>query len=117
MLALLLAGCVPLPPAPPPTAAPFVIQASPSPAPAPSPTAAPTGTPTAIPRPSITRVVIISIDGLRPDAIDAAPMPVLQELLRGGAYSLSAQTVMPSTTLPAHTSMLSGLCPSAHGIT
>lgn len=117
MLALLLAACLPLPPAAPATAAPAPIQASVAPSPAPSPTSAPTGTPTALPRPPVTRVVIISIDGLRPDAIDAAPMPVLQELMRGGAYSRSAQTVMPSTTLPAHTSMISGLCPSAHGVT
>jgi predicted AlkP superfamily pyrophosphatase or phosphodiesterase len=61
-------------------------------------------------------VVIISIDGLRPDAIDLAPMPILQGLMQTGAYSLTAQTIMPSTTLPANTSMLSGLCPSAHGV-
>ncbi len=61
--------------------------------------------------------MIISIDGLRPDAIDLAPMPVLQSLMRTGAYSLSAQTIMPSTTLPSHTSMLTGLCPAAHGVT
>ena len=44
-------------------------------------------------------------------------MPVLQSLMQTGAYSLSAQTINPSTTLPSHASMLSGLCPSAHGVT
>ncbi len=36
--------------------------------------------------------------------------------MQSGAYSLSAQTIFPSATLPAHTSMLSGLCPSKHGV-
>jgi predicted AlkP superfamily pyrophosphatase or phosphodiesterase len=36
--------------------------------------------------------------------------------MQGGAFSLSAQTVFPSVTLVAHSSMLSGLCPSKHGV-
>jgi predicted AlkP superfamily pyrophosphatase or phosphodiesterase len=62
-------------------------------------------------------VLIISIDGLRPDAIALAPMPNLQALMQTGAYSLTAQTIFPSVTLPAHTSMLTGLCPAKHGVT
>ncbi len=81
-------------------------------------TSEPTSTATEIPRPtSITRVLIVSIDGLRPDAIDMAPMPTLQGLMKVGAYSLSAQTIFPSSTLPSHASLLTGLCPSAHGVT
>lgn len=71
-----------------------------------------TPTPTAFAR----RVVILSIDGLRPDAISLAPMPNLMALMQSGAYSLTAQTVYPSVTLVAHTSMLSGLCPAKHGV-
>jgi len=82
--------------------------------PTPSPTA--TFTPTPTPRPQARRVLIVSIDGLRPDAIAAAPMPTLQNLMQTGAYSLQAQTIFPSATLPSHTSMLSGMCPSAHGV-
>jgi len=78
----------------------------------------PTTTATEIPRPTnITRVLIVSIDGLRPDAIDLAPMPSLQGLIQAGAYTYSAQTIFPSSTLPSHASMLTGLCPSAHGVT
>ena len=62
------------------------------------------------------RVVILSIDGLRPDAISLAPMPNLMALMQTGAFSLSAQTVFPSVTLVAHSSMLTGLCPSKHGV-
>jgi hypothetical protein len=72
--------------------------------------------PTATPKPAIQRVLIISIDGLRPDAIDMAPMPNLTALMQGGAFTLSAQTIHPSATLPAHSSMLTGLCPDQHGV-
>ena len=77
-------------------------------------TQTPTITPT--PAPLATRVVILSIDGLRPDAISLAPMPNLLELMQSSAYSLSAQTVYPSVTLIAHASMLGGVCPSKHGV-
>jgi predicted AlkP superfamily pyrophosphatase or phosphodiesterase len=53
---------------------------------------------------------------LRPDAIELAPMPNLLELMKTSAYSLTAQTPRPSATLPTHSSMLTGLCPSKHGV-
>lgn len=62
-------------------------------------------------------LVIISIDGLRPDAISRYPAHTLRRLMREGAYATSAQTISPSKTLPSHTSMLTGLPPSAHGVT
>src|SRR5687768_4085146 len=51
-------------------------------------------------------VVIISLDGLRPDAIDKFGARTLQRLMREGTYTLNAQTILPSKTLPSHTSML-----------
>ena len=72
--------------------------------------------PTATPIPRPARVLILSIDGLRPDAIDLTPMRNLQTLMKEGAYSLVAQTIMPSSTLPSHSSMLTGLCPDKHGV-
>ena len=62
-------------------------------------------------------VVVISIDGLRPDAIDRFDAKTLQRLMREGSYSLTAQTIFPSKTLPSHTSMLTGVPPEVHGIT
>jgi predicted AlkP superfamily pyrophosphatase or phosphodiesterase len=68
------------------------------------------------PRPTAKRVLIISVDGLRPDAIALAPMPNLLALMQAGAYTLSAQTIFPSVTLPSHASMLTGLCPAQTGV-
>ena len=61
-------------------------------------------------------VILVSIDGLRPDAIAAVHAPTLQRLMAGGSYSLAASTIMPSKTLPSHTSMLTGVGPEVHGI-
>jgi hypothetical protein len=62
------------------------------------------------------RVVVISLDGLRPDAIEAAPAPCLLAMIRRGAYCEIAETIRPSITLPSHTSMLSGLDYGRHGV-
>jgi arylsulfatase A-like enzyme len=77
-----------------------------------------TQTPTTTPTPTLQarRVLILSIDGLRPEAISLAPMPNLLSLIQSSAYSLTAQTVYPSVTLVSHASMLTGLCPSKHGV-
>ncbi|HRJ54865.1 MAG TPA: alkaline phosphatase family protein [Anaerolineales bacterium] len=79
-----------------------------------TPTLEPTLTPT--PAPLARRVLILSIDGLRPDAIPLAPMPNLTALMQTSAYSLTVQTTFPSATLPAHVSMFSGQCPEKHGV-
>ena len=118
LLVLFLSSCLPALPGFVPT--PSVTPPTETVTPLPTLTLTPeaTATATEIPRPAdITRVLIVSIDGLRPDAIDMAPMPTLQGLIKVGAYSLTAQTIFPSSTLPSHTSMLTGLCPSAHGVT
>ncbi len=107
--------------APVPTA--FVASVTPltafTPTTAPTATAeSATSTPTPLPPwAGIRRVVILSIDGLRPDAIEPAPMTELMALMQTGAYSLTARTIFPSSTLPSHTSMLTGMCPSKHGVT
>ena len=62
-------------------------------------------------------VLIISVDGLRPDAIQQFRAPTLQRLMREGNYSRDAQTILPSTTLPSHTSMLTGVDVDVHGVT
>ena len=116
-----LGGLPLVPPTPTPT---LTFTPSPTPTLTATQTAAftptPTETYTASPSPTFApparRVIILSIDGLRPDAILPAPMPNLTALMLSGAFSLGAQTVFPSVTLVSHASMLSGLCPSKHGV-
>jgi predicted AlkP superfamily pyrophosphatase or phosphodiesterase len=62
-------------------------------------------------------VILVSIDGLRPDAIGTFDAPTLQRLQADGSSSMAAITIVPSKTLPSHTSMLTGVGPEVHGIT
>jgi predicted AlkP superfamily pyrophosphatase or phosphodiesterase len=61
-------------------------------------------------------VVIISLDGLRPDAIGEARAETLLSLIRRGAYAPKARTIRPSVTVPAHTSMLTGFDSRHHRV-
>jgi arylsulfatase A-like enzyme len=71
----------------------------------------------ATPPTSVSRhVVLVSVDGLRPDAITTYGAPTLLRLMREGSYSLAASTIDPSKTLPSHTSMLTGQPPERHGV-
>jgi predicted AlkP superfamily pyrophosphatase or phosphodiesterase len=65
----------------------------------------------------VERVLIISIDGLRGDAVSSEVTPNLLALAASGASTFRAQTVLPSSTLPAHASMLSGYDVPHHGVT
>lgn len=65
---------------------------------------------------AVNPMVVVSIDGLRPDAIKKAQAQTLIELIHGGTSFSHAYTVRPSITLPAHTSMVTGLDPQVHGL-
>ena len=82
-----------------------------------TPIPTPTVLPTSTPRPRSERVLIVSLDGLRPDALDPNRTPTILALADLGAISLTAQTILPSATLPAHGSMLSGYDVEDHGLT
>lgn len=62
-------------------------------------------------------VIVVSMDGLRPDAIERFGARTMLRLMAEGSYSLEATTILPSKTLPSHTSMLTGVEPEVHGIT
>lgn len=62
-------------------------------------------------------VVLIMLDGLRPDALTAARTPRLDAFIAEGAHTLTARSVMPSITLPCHTSIFHSVPPTRHGIT
>jgi hypothetical protein len=68
------------------------------------------------PIPAVEHVIIISIDGLRPDRALLANMPTMRAMLRDGTYTFWAKTTAVSITLPSHTSMLTGVVPWKHGI-
>lgn len=68
------------------------------------------------PLPAVEHVVIISVDGLRPDCLLLAEAPVLHGLIKSGAYTMWARTIPAAVTLPSHTSMLTGVTPEKHGI-
>ncbi len=114
LLMIFLSSCGSFASPPPPVIAPAQL-ATPSPSSTPlPPTETITPTATSTPPPKSARVLIVSFDGLRPDAILAANMVNVMALMQNGAYTLNAQTIMPSTTLPSHSSMLVGVCPAKH---
>ena len=65
---------------------------------------------------AITHGVIISIDGGRPDLLLRGDTPVLHAMLYRGSFTFWARTTAESVTLPSHTSMMTGVQPTKHGI-
>jgi predicted AlkP superfamily pyrophosphatase or phosphodiesterase len=61
-------------------------------------------------------IVFVMIDGLRPDALAQINAPNLAGLRARGAWTLRARSVMPSITLPCHTSIFHSVRPERHGI-
>ncbi len=63
-------------------------------------------------------VVLISIDGLRPEFYldDAYAAPELRALVKAGAHARAAESVFPTVTYPSHASIVTGVRPLRHGI-
>ncbi|MCB0065200.1 MAG: alkaline phosphatase family protein [Caldilineaceae bacterium] len=61
--------------------------------------------------------LFIMLDGLRPDALGQCDCLTLQGLIRRGASTLHASSVMPSVTLPCHMSIFHSVPPTRHGVT
>jgi predicted AlkP superfamily pyrophosphatase or phosphodiesterase len=61
-------------------------------------------------------VVVISVDGLRPDVLLRAYAPNMRGLMNSGSFSLWARTTAVAITLPSHMSMMTGVTPGRHGI-
>lgn len=62
-------------------------------------------------------VLIISEDGLRPDALRQLHLHWHELLRHRGTNANHAMTIRDASTLPAHASMLSGVQPAVHGLT
>jgi arylsulfatase A-like enzyme len=63
------------------------------------------------------KVVLIVVDGLRPDVVTEGDMPILEELMLQGWRAEQAVTVRPSVTVAALTSLATGVSPATHGLT
>lgn len=62
-------------------------------------------------------VVIVSIDGLRPEFyLGAYDAPELKDMAVRGACARSVESVFPSSTYPAHATIVTGVPPARHGI-
>ena len=64
----------------------------------------------------VRRVVLVVLDGLRPDAIRRFELSTVARLAQRGASTLHARTVSPSVTACAMTSLLTGATPDYHGV-
>ena len=62
------------------------------------------------------KVILMSIDGMRPDGFLKCGNPFIEEMMKLGSYCLSSRTVFPSVTLPCHMSMFHSVPPERHGI-
>jgi predicted AlkP superfamily pyrophosphatase or phosphodiesterase len=62
------------------------------------------------------KVILILVDGMRPDGMMGCGNPFAEKLIKESTYSLNAQTVMPSVTLPCHMSLFHSVDPVRHGI-
>lgn len=80
----------------------FPLQES-SPAPTPAP-------------PKVAKVLMIGIDGVRPDALLAANTPHIDQLVKHGAITLQARTTSITSSGPAWTSILTGARMMLHGV-
>ena len=66
-------------------------------------------------------VVLVSIDGLKPEAVLQADahhlkLPNLRAMVRDGVYAEGVTGVLPTLTYPSHTTILTGVSPARHGI-
>ena len=61
-------------------------------------------------------VILVSLDGFKPDYLDRWDLPHFKRALARGARARWMQPVFPSLTFPNHYSLVSGVHPQKHGI-
>ena len=62
------------------------------------------------------KVILVLVDGMRPDGMMQCGNPFAEKIVAKSTYSLTAQTVLPSVTLPCHMSLFHSVDPQRHGI-
>lgn len=63
------------------------------------------------------KVILISIDGMRPDGLKMCKNDYLDTLVAKSSYAFDGRTVFPSVTLACHMSMFQSVPPERHGTT
>ena len=63
------------------------------------------------------KVILISIDGMRPDGFLQCGNPFINELMKRASYTLEGSSVNPPVTLPCHMSIFHSVTPDRHGMT
>jgi predicted AlkP superfamily pyrophosphatase or phosphodiesterase len=63
------------------------------------------------------KVLLIGVDGVRPDVLAEVATPNIDALIAQGAFSANARTGYPSVSGPGWSSMLTGVWPEKHGVT
>ena len=63
------------------------------------------------------KVLLILVDGMRPDSIPLCGDPGFEAYFKSGTYCMEARTVYPSVTLPCHMSLFHSVDPGRHGTT
>ena len=63
------------------------------------------------------RVLVIGIDGVRPDVLADVATPNIDALAADGTFSDRAQTGRPTVSGPGWSSLLTGVWPTKHGVT
>ena len=65
---------------------------------------------------NLPHILVIGIDGLGAHGIGMSKTPHMNALMKNGSYSLAARTVVPSSSGPAWSSMITGTTVERHGI-
>ena len=63
------------------------------------------------------KVILVVIDGCRPDALEQTDTPTIDDLISRGSSTMQALTVEPTISLPVHFSLFTSLSPQDHNVT
>src|SRR3989442_5912106 len=68
---------------------------------------------------TVPHVIVISIDGMKPETYtepDLAHVPTLQRLAAQGVFASGVVGLLPTLTFPSHTTLITGVPPAGHGL-
>lgn len=64
----------------------------------------------------VSHVLVIGIDGMGAHGLETAHTPNMDELVKNGAWSMGARSILPSKSGPAWSSMITGATVEKHGV-